>query len=202
MVAQKAPRNPFTGVLFVAVFLLALAFLPRLAKKTEFQFNQTKLPSSPSASRTFAMEKRLKVLYSPEQKFSTKEVSLSEIAGNNTLLVNFWATWCPPCLDELPSIEFLDRQLKRGQERSLPKLVTISVDATAEPIFELFKTLDFKAHFLVLHDPEGTLMANAVGTSKFPETYWLSPKGAILYQWIGPQDWLSASILRQLAKTP
>lgn len=107
------------------------------------------------------------------------------------LLVNFWATWCPPCIEEIPSLE----QLRRAA--NIPPLVTVSVDVSQNDVFGLFDTLNEWPGFMVLLDPEGTV-ARAFGTAKFPETYWIDSSGRVRYRWVGPQDWLSADILSKI----
>lgn len=135
----------------------------------------------------------------------SSKIKLSDLVreSNNGIIVNFWATWCPPCLDELPSLEMLQRQL-RAERGALPRLVTISVDERISDIDRLFHTLDFNPSFLILFDSAAEL-SRAVGTTKFPETYWLGKDGTILYKWIGPQNWLDANVLnkiRQLSSNP
>jgi thiol-disulfide isomerase/thioredoxin len=129
-----------------------------------------------------------------------ERVSLEELVGQaqEGILVNFWATWCAPCLEELPALESMHRQLSSGKGIKLPKLVTISVDEKRSDITALYKTLPFQPSFEVLHDPDGTF-AESLGTTRFPETYWIKLNGQVTYKWLGPQFWLSESILRRLA---
>lgn len=76
-------------------------------------------------------------------------------------------------------------------------LITISVDDRLDDITKLERTLDFKPTFSVLYDKDGEL-ARSLGTTKFPETYLINKSGKILYKWLGPQNWLSEDVLRQL----
>lgn len=132
-------------------------------------------------------------------KGNPKEVSFGDLAASspNGILVNFWATWCPPCLDELPSLDFLNRQLSRLPKSKVPILVTVSVDEEGADVTGLFETLDFSPTLLVLHDPAGYFSAS-YGTTRFPETYWIAPDGSIRFKWIGPQNWLSEEVLLTL----
>jgi cytochrome c biogenesis protein CcmG, thiol:disulfide interchange protein DsbE len=132
----------------------------------------------------------------PASLKTKSKITLAELAAHSTegLLVNFWATWCPPCLEELPALDYLNRQLERAPKGKMPLLVTISVDEAVEDVSGLFETLDFSPTLLVLHDPNGNFSAE-LGTTRFPETYWISPSGAIQYKWIGPQNWLSEEVL-------
>lgn len=146
---------------------------------------------------TFPVKNKLKAISNVPVKGTS--VSLEELFGDRqTLLVNFWATWCPPCLEELPSVEYLARQLNSADNKNYPLLVTISVDEEAAEIPKLFKTLDFSPSLIVLHDPEGEL-SQSMGTTRFPETYLIDKQGKVLRKWIGPQNWLSGGILQSLA---
>jgi len=112
-------------------------------------------------------------------------------------LVNFWATWCPPCLEEMPSLDYLYRRLKAKNDPKLPILITISVDKDPKDVLAVFTSFDFSTSFVVLYDKEG-VFTQSVGTEKFPETYWIKPTGEIIYKWIGPQNWLSEEVIHVL----
>ncbi|MCB0404572.1 MAG: TlpA family protein disulfide reductase [Bdellovibrionales bacterium] len=193
------------GFGIVAVFLLALSLAPRFLKQRHFEVS---IPG-PSVGEAIDPATTLPA-YNLPPEFSfvaddatfkkTKRIPLSALfAKKGTLIVNFWATWCAPCLDELPSLEQLNRRLSATAEG--PRLVTVSVDEKTGVIDQLFKTLEFKPSFLVLHDPEGAF-ARQLGTTRFPETYWIDRNGTILHRWIGPQDWLSKEVIEKLAQQP
>lgn len=186
----KLITNIACGLGLLGVFAL-LVVLPQHLEKSHYTF-----PVGSSLPTAFPVEATLKWLQ-PVGKSGVK-TSLNELLKDlpKGALVNFWATWCPPCLEELPSLEYLNRQLKK-HPNTFPPLITISVDEKPEDVFTLFKSLDFKVSFTVLYDSEGKL-AQSVGTTKFPETYWISPEGKILYKWVGPQDWLSPEVLNPL----
>jgi thiol-disulfide isomerase/thioredoxin len=145
-----------------------------------------------------------KVLFSQSQyvisgpKAIETNTTLNQLVeGSDSLLINFWATWCPPCVEELPALEYLSRQLER-MDVSSPRLVTISVDESRNDVLGLFDMMASKPTLIVLHDPERKL-AEQFGTSKYPETYWIRKDGKIIRKWVGPQAWLSADVLRYLA---
>jgi peroxiredoxin len=111
-----------------------------------------------------------------------KLVSLSEYRGK-VVMVHFWATWCPPCVEEMPTLESLYRTLK-GQDF---ELLAISVDeggAGAVTAFMHKKRLNMP----VLLDTSGTVAA-LYGTFKFPETYIVDREGVVRYKEIGSRDW-------------
>ncbi len=115
-----------------------------------------------------------------------KRVKLSSLRGK-VVLLNFWATWCPPCVEEIPSLVALRGALKgKGFE-----LVTVSVDEEL-PVLKAFlqKHLKHPADLPVLSDPQKRSAA-AFGTEKFPETYLIDAQGVIRQKYIYKRDWSS-----------
>lgn len=189
---KKRISASFYCLLALIATLLSLAFVPDLLKKRKFTFD-TGIPAA--AAVTFPIDTLLPEVVGGK---TGKALNLKALAAQSPsgILVNFWATWCPPCLEELPTLEHLHRQLSKAGT-ALPQLVTISVDEKPEDVATLYKTLDFKPSFLVLYDRDGAL-SRSVGTTKFPETYWINKDGKILHKWIGPQNWIGAEVLRKL----
>jgi thiol-disulfide isomerase/thioredoxin len=197
-VSQKSARltTLVCGSLLV-LFFVALAVIPKYLRKTHFV-----LENAPQDSKQnlFTLDRPFTLV---TKSGSSQRTTLKQFFSGpkGTLLVNFWATWCPPCVEELPSLEYLNRQLSAEKGPNRPRLVSISVDEGTAEILALFATLDFRPTFSVLHDPSGPF-ATEVGTVKFPETYWVDSEGKILYKWLGPQDWLSRDVLSRLAHLP
>lgn len=191
------------GILWIVAFFALLWVFPLLTSNNDHEFelnpnSQEKFPQE------FPLATRLTVFRdaSSKKRLPRSKVTLQDLVkeASGPVLINFWATWCPPCLEELPSIEMLHRQIlsKALQKNSkVPTLVTISVDDRIEDITKLESTLDFKPSFTVVYDREGEL-ARTMGTTKFPETYLVNAQGKILYKWLGPQEWLSDDVLQQL----
>ncbi len=117
---------------------------------------------------------------------TTKQTSLalSDYRGK-VVLVHFWATWCPPCVEELPQLEKLYRTL-RGKDF---EVLAVNVDDDAERSVTPFLAKN-TVSFPVLFDPGGAL-ARKYGTIKFPETYVLDRGGKVRYKVIGPLEWTS-----------
>ena len=114
------------------------------------------------------------------------------------LVVHFWATWCAPCEEELPSLLAWWKEAKADPRI---ELVAVSVD-------EDWKTVDGflakrnAANLPLALDPKKSA-ASAFGTEKFPETWFLSPTGEVLLHQVGPLDWgapASRSALEALAE--
>jgi len=114
-------------------------------------------------------------------------VKLTDYKGK-WVLVNFWATWCPPCRDEMPSMELLNRKLDGKLE-----MVAISVDEDWGEVQRFFG--DTAPTFTVLWDKNKTV-PRAWGTRKYPETYLIDPTGKIVAQYVGPRDWYNYGAVR------
>ena len=101
------------------------------------------------------------------------------------VLVHFWASWCPPCLPELPQIiEFAARMKPAGWT-----VLAVSTDSKPEAArAALPKGQALPENFKVVYDVDSKA-ADAFGSYVFPESYWIDPEGRILQKWVGPQDW-------------
>ncbi len=107
-------------------------------------------------------------------------VSLGQQRGHPVLL-NFWATWCPPCVDEVPSLEDLANRL-RGTDM---RMLAVSVDDSWDPIRRFFaKGTDIGVLLDTSHD-----VPKKFGTEKFPETFMIDAAGRVRYYFINKRDW-------------
>ncbi len=102
------------------------------------------------------------------------------------LVVHFWATWCPPCEEELPGLVAWWRAT-RADPRI--ELVAVSVDEDWKVVDGFLAKRNASDLPLAL-DPKKSA-ASAFGTEKFPETWFLSPDGEVLLHQVGAQDWSS-----------
>jgi thiol-disulfide isomerase/thioredoxin len=109
------------------------------------------------------------------------------------LLVHFWATWCPPCVEEFPGLLAF---YKETEKNPALELVTVSVDEDWKIVDAWLKTRGATAVPVTL-DPDRAA-ATAFGTKKFPETYILSPQGDVLLYVKGPFDWTSKEFRTRL----
>ena len=108
-------------------------------------------------------------------------VSLADFRGK-VVLLNFWATWCKPCEEELPSMERLHRSLA-GEPF---ELVAISVDEEVAPEEEFRQR--YGLGFPILLDPDQET-ARAYQTFRFPETFLIDGEGRVVQRYIGPRTW-------------
>jgi peroxiredoxin len=108
-------------------------------------------------------------------------VRLADLRGK-VVLVSFWATWCKPCEDEMPSMERLHRQF---QDQPF-SLLAVSVDTGPDEVKAFRDRLGLT--FPILLDPDKKV-ANAYQAFRFPETVLIDAKGNIAGHFIGPRDW-------------
>lgn len=112
--------------------------------------------------------------------------SLAALKGK-VVLVCFWATWCPPCRAEIPS---LDRLYKDYKDRGF-MVVGISTDRSAEYVKDFLKT--HPVGFPMLMDSD-TRVSRQYGVFSMPTSFLLDRKGIIIKRYIGEEDWGSSEI--------
>jgi cytochrome c biogenesis protein CcmG/thiol:disulfide interchange protein DsbE len=109
------------------------------------------------------------------------------------VLVNFWASWCPPCLEEMPSMDALQKQM--GMHQLV--ILAFSVDDSWKTVNHFIAQNGFT---LPVYADFDRRIATLFGTSKFPETYILDKKGIVRSKVVGAEDWTSPEILELLQK--
>ncbi len=117
-------------------------------------------------------------------------IRLSQFHGKPVIL-NFWATWCAPCIDELPSLQALQR------ERPDVQVLAVSIDDDAAAYAAFLKQYDIN----LLSVRDGSQGANLkYGSVRVPETYILDRNGVVRRKFIGAQQWTSPEITGYLQK--
>ena len=125
-------------------------------------------------------------------KDSDRTVTLSEFKGQ-VVVLNFWATWCPPCVEELPSLVQMQERMKSKGVTVLA--VSVDVDETAYRRF----LKEHSVNLLSVRDPDQK-SAGLYGTFKFPETYIVDRKGVVRRKFIGAVDWTEPEVIDFLGK--
>lgn len=109
---------------------------------------------------------------------------LSDYAGQ-VVFLNVWATWCPPCREEMPSME---RLYRRYAGEGLVMLAVSEDEGPKEQVEGFVRSLGLS--FPILLDPEGVI-PRAYGVTGYPETFLIDRSGRIVHHTIGPEHWFS-----------
>ncbi len=132
----------------------------------------------------------------PAKEFSVQDsdrkVSLDQFRGQIVVL-NFWATWCPPCLEELPSLMTMQERMRgRGVV-----VVGVSIDVDQDAYHRFLKQQGI--NFLTVRDPQQKV-AGLYGTTGWPETYIIDRQGVLRRKFVGAVDWNEPEIVQFLSR--
>lgn len=121
----------------------------------------------------------------PEFRLQSLGGGSTDLAGlrGRVVMVHFWATWCPPCVEELPTLARMYQSLM-GKDF---EMLAVSVDEGGAQAVSLFLQRNRMA-LPVLLNPDRSVAA-LYGTFKFPETYLIDRDGIVRYKAIGARDW-------------
>ena len=120
----------------------------------------------------------------------TRTVDLNKLRGQ-VVVLNLWATNCAPCIEELPSLLALQRQM--------PDLAVVAVSMDQDP--DIYRRFLIRHHVDVLTVRDGDQRVNALyGTVQIPETYIIDKQGVLRRKFIGAQNWTSPEITGYLSK--
>ena len=168
------------NLLLIACTLIAMAGLTALVNLT----NQ--IPPAP-ASRPEVMT----LATSPAPPFTFTDITTGQISTLSALrgrvvILNFWASWCAPCVIEFPKLA----ELARLYPESLTVLA-VSVDSDASDIKKFLAKIRHTptANFQIVHDPDRAIAQDLFQTVKFPETVIIDPSGQMVRKVIGDTDW-------------
>lgn len=159
----------------VSVFLFALA-----AGAAELQQGMTLVADKPAA-KNFTLK-----------DMDNKNWRLSDLQGK-VVLVNFWATWCPPCRAELPSLERIWQLLNREDF----VVLAINVGESADTIFPFTGMLEPTPTFPILLDLDSTVLSKwpVMG---LPTTFILDRQGRIAYRAVGGREFDDPALVKQI----
>jgi peroxiredoxin len=116
---------------------------------------------------------------------------------HRVVVLNFWATWCPPCVEETPSLEKFAEEIQSDGV----KVIGVSVDQD-EAALKKF-VADAQLSFPIARDPQRAVAAR-YGTFKFPETYIIDSEGRIAEKLMGAVNWQDpriVNLVRKLARS-
>ena len=115
------------------------------------------------------------------------QVRLDDFRGK-VLVVNFWAVWCKPCREEMPSLERGSRWLERFDGR----IITINMGDSPEMIRRFLEKNP--VNLPILLDADAEISANW-GVTGLPTTFVVDPEGRIAYRAMGPREWDDPALL-------
>ena len=120
----------------------------------------------------------------------TRSFDLAQSRGHIVVL-NFWATWCQPCIQELPSLMALQKQMPQVQ------VVAVSIDDDPQAYKDFLK--EYSVTLYSIRD--GSEGANLkFGSVQVPETFIIDRTGSVRRKFIGAQDWTNPEVTSYLGK--
>jgi len=122
-----------------------------------------------------------------------KTWKLSDFRGS-VVLVNFWATWCGPCIEEIPSMDFFNEMMKAKRVNVL----AVSVDNRWADIENFWVQLTRRPSFLTLLDANRGVSEKLFGVVKFPETFLIDSNGTVQKIIIGATNWADEAFLGEV----
>lgn len=161
------------------ILLLAVALLPACSRE--------KSPAKPAA---VSAAKAIEGSAAPDftvKDLDGKDATLSSLKGS-VVLVNFWATWCPPCKEEIPSMIRLNQAMAGKAFRML----AISIDEGGkEAVGNFFKG----SRELPVYLDTDAKTSQLYGTTGVPETFIVDKQGIIQKKIVGGMDWGSPEVI-------
>jgi len=118
------------------------------------------------------------------------EVYDPEVLKGKTWLINFWAVWCAPCLEELPALNRAWEQLEKHDVGML----AINIGEEADAIEQFLKEHDLRIDFPIVIGDKIRSLSNWEGRG-LPHTVVVNAEGQVVYEAIGPREWDDQGII-------
>jgi len=121
------------------------------------------------------------------------DTSIARLAGK-PLLVNLWATWCAPCVKELPTLQALE-----AAQKDKLAVIAVSQDMGEQGTVDAFLASKKLGRFAAFHDPDMAL-SSALGVQVMPTTILYDAAGKEVWRYVGDMDWTGAEAQALLAE--
>jgi peroxiredoxin len=113
--------------------------------------------------------------------------------GGKLLVLNFWASWCPPCVEETPSLNEFAREFKDQG------VVVLGVSSDRNEAQYRKFLARFQVPYETSRDPDADISAS-YGTFQIPETYLIGPNGKVIEKVISNQNWMDPEFIARVRK--
>ncbi|WP_198264084.1 TlpA disulfide reductase family protein [sulfur-oxidizing endosymbiont of Gigantopelta aegis] len=124
------------------------------------------------------------------QNMDEENIKFSDYRGK-VVLLNFWATWCPPCVREIPSMERLQQKFAKDNF----KVIALNQTEDPDKVFAFTGQLELDPTFEIIFDRESTV-AQAYAVRGLPTTYLVDKKGNIRYRAVGGREFDHPEVLK------
>ena len=124
-----------------------------------------------------------------------KSVDLKKLQGS-IVLVNFWATWCPPCKREMPSLQ---RLWQKMEKQTKLRVVAVNIGEDADTAFAFMGTLELMPTFPIVFDKDSAVL-RSWPVKGLPTTFLINRKGHIVYRAIGGRNFDSPESVELISK--
>ncbi len=167
--------------------MIFLLLLPACSKK-----EKTKTSNQPSTTQSIFTISKIEPTNELDKapNFYWDENNFYNISRNKITLINFWATWCGPCVKEIPDLIKIKEEFSEQDF----EIIGVSIDRAISPVVEFSKNVGI--NYIVIHDPEAKLLEAFGGSVGIPTTYLVDKDGKIVRKYIGarPKEVFAADI--------
>jgi peroxiredoxin len=180
----------------IARWVLVLGFMVTFSAVTAFHMTDGETRREIALAAAADLNAQLRDDLAPDFEVIRADGSrlkLSDLRGK-VVFINFWATWCPPCREEIPDLEKLTAKMK---DVNVPfEILAVSSDESWADIHRFMAGKPTK--MLIGLDPNKQAIASLYGTEKLPETYVVDRDGRLRLRFINVQPWTDPRIHRYL----
>jgi thiol-disulfide isomerase/thioredoxin len=119
-------------------------------------------------------------------------IDLADLRGR-VVVVNFWATWCPPCRREMPSLE----RLSQAMDGEGVAVLAVNIGEDEDTVFPFIGMVEPAPTFPLLFDKDAASL-EAWGVQGLPTTFVVAPDGSLAYRAVGGREFDHPEIVEQL----